>query len=378
MIYLDNAATSWPKPYPVAAAMRRALAELGANPGRGGYRMSQATAEAVCAVRSSAAALLGLEEPERVVFTANCTAALNTAINCFVPEGSHIVISDREHNSVVRPLHSRQAAGRGDYSVAQIGSEVKNAADAFAAALRPDTSMIICTHRSNVEGKTLPIAEIGRLAAAKGLLLCVDAAQSAGSVPIDMRAMGINLLALPGHKGLCGPTGTGMLLARGCEPLTTLIQGGTGSMSAGSDMPAFLPDALEAGTLNTVGIIGLGAGIDYVAGLGVKSVGEHESKLREELLHRLERINGVKVCGGEESGNILLFNIEGVNGEQAAALAAGQDICLRAGLHCAPSAHKLLGTLATGAVRASFGIFNDFSQVHRCADAIAKIAGGRA
>lgn len=376
MIYLDNAATSWPKPDTVAQALKSSLTEYGANPGRGGYEMAQKTATAVFQTREKAAEMFAAGSPDNVMFTKNCTEALNAAIKCYLPKGGHVIISDREHNSVTRTLEKLQSEGRLTYSAAKIGQDSENAAKHFASALKahPRTKMLLSTHRSNVDGTTLPIKEIGETAEKHGVIFCVDGAQTAGSEKIDMTSQKISLLALPGHKGLYGPPGTGMLLQRGVSPTGSLLQGGTGSMSTALQMPDFTPDALEAGTLNTAGIIALGEGMRFVTKLGEEKIGAYEKKLAQNLKTRLKDIQKIKLYSPSANGNIVLFNIEGVSSEHLAGLLSRAGICVRGGLHCAPPAHKLLNTLTTGAVRASLGVFNNPYQIAKTAHVLERIA----
>lgn len=374
MIYLDNAATTYPKPYSVVNAVREAFLQYGANPGRGGYQMSLDTAEKVFRVRENLSKTFRCGGPERVVFTHNCTHALNLALKCFLPRGAHIVVSDREHNAVMRPLEAMQAEGLITYSVANIGRDVQNAAAYFARKITQTTAALLCVHTSNVDGQVMPIAEIGRLAVKFGMLFIVDAAQAAGSAPIDMSADGIDLLCVPGHKGLYGPSGSGALLIRDRTPLRTLLEGGTGTDSMLKKQPMQLPEALESGTMAVNSILGLGEGLRFVSELGVGNIGEHERQLRKELVEKTEGLPGLKIYEPTRSSGIYLFNFEGKCCERTAAELEKEDIAVRAGLHCAPSAHEVLGTMPDGAVRISFGVFNDREQVSQASSALWKIS----
>ncbi|HOP10795.1 MAG TPA: aminotransferase class V-fold PLP-dependent enzyme [Oscillospiraceae bacterium] len=374
MIYLDNAATSFPKPYCVVNAVREAFLQYGANPGRGGYQMSLDTAERIFRVRENFAKTFHSGSPERVVFTQNCTHALNLALKCFLPKGAHIVVSDREHNSVMRPLEAMAAEGLITYSVAEIGRDVVNTAAYFARKINQNTAALLCVHTSNVDGQVMPVAELGRLAAKFGMLFIVDAAQAAGSAVIDMAADGIDLLCMPGHKGLFGPSGSGVLLIRDHAPLRTLIEGGTGSDSMLKKQPLNLPEALESGTQAVNAIIGLGEGLRFVNELGAGNIGEHERQLREVLVERTEGLSGLRIYEPTKASGIYLFNFDGMCCERTASELENEGIAVRAGLHCAPSAHEVLGTLPDGAVRISFGIFNDCEQVERTASALWKIS----
>lgn len=374
MIYLDNAATTYPKPYGVVNAVRESFLQYGANPGRGGYQMSLDTAEKIFKVRQAMAKMFHCGAPERVVFTQNCTHAINLALKCFVPKGAHIVVSDREHNSVMRPLDAMAEEGLLTYGVAAIGRDITNAAAYFARKITQNTAALLCVHTSNVDGQVMPIAQLGRLAAKFGLLFIVDAAQAAGSATVDMAADGIGLLCVPGHKGLYGPTGSGALLIHDCKPLRTLIEGGTGSDSMLKKQPLLLPEALESGTLPVSAITGLGEGIRFVNELGADNIGEHERRLRAMLAEKTEGIPGLNSYEPTAPSGIFLFNFEGMCCEQTAAELEKEGIAVRAGLHCAPSAHEVLGTLPDGAVRISFSVFNDCEQVNRTASALMKIS----
>jgi len=374
MIYLDNAATTYPKPYCVVNAVREAFLQYGANPGRGGYQMSLDTAEKIYRVRESLSRMFHSGAPERVVFTQNCTHAINLALKCFLPKGAHIVVSDREHNAVMRPLEAMSADGMISYSVAEIGRDVANTAAYFARKITQNTAALLCVHTSNVDGQVMPVAELGRLAAKFGMLFIVDAAQAAGSAVIDMAADGIDLLCIPGHKGLYGPSGSGALLIRDRTPLRTLIEGGTGSESMLKKQPLTLPEALESGTQPVNAIIGLGEGLRFVSELGAGNIGEHERQLRETLVEKSEGLPGIKIYEPTRTSGIFLFNFEGMCCERTAAELEKEGIAVRAGLHCAPSAHEVLGTLPDGAVRISFGVFNDREQVDRTASALWKIS----
>ena len=372
MIYLDNAATGWPKPYTVINAVRSGMTALAANPGRGGYAMSLETAEAVYNVRMLAADFFGASAPENVIFTAGCTHAVNLALTGFLPAGSHVVVSDREHNAVMRPLYALAQRGVLSYSVAQIGADTANADRYFEAEIRPETGMLFCIGTSNVTGEMLPLEKIGALAARRGLLFAVDAAQTAGIRKISMQSAQISLLCAAGHKSLYGPMGVGLLIAEGCRPLDALIYGGTGSNSADYAQPDFLPDALESGTLNVPGILGLGEGIRFVRELGEENIFAHENALARRLYAGLSRIRGLKLLSGEPESNVVSFAAEGVGSEEIARRLAQEDVCVRGGLHCAPSAHALTGTLQSGAVRMSFGVYNDAGQLDEVLHAVSR------
>lgn len=372
MIYLDNAATSWPKPYTVVNAVRRGMTSLAANPGRGGYAMSLETAEAVYNVRRLAAEFFGAKEPENIIFTPNCTQAVNMALSCFLPEGSHVVVSDREHNAVMRPLFELSQKGKLTYSVAEIGADVRNAAACFERAITPQTRMLFCIGTSNVGGEMLPLEQIGELAARRGLLFGVDAAQTAGIRTLHVEKLHINLLCAAGHKSLYGPMGTGLLAVNGCEPLDALVYGGTGSNSAEYAQPSFLPDAEESGTQNVPGILGLGEGLRFVRQLGEENILAHENELARSLYEGLSVLRGVRLLTGAPESNVVSFEAAGKPSEKIAARLAQEQICVRAGLHCAPAAHKLYNTQNGGAVRMSLGVYNDKTQLPEILSAVGR------
>lgn len=346
MIYLDNGATSFHKPVAVAKAVHRAL-QTCANPGRGGYPEAMEAARVVLRCREQAAAMFDCL-PEQVVFTANCTHGLNMAIRSLVKPGSRVAISGFEHNAVTRPLYALGAR------TVVAGRRLFNWADTledFEKALRQGVDAAVFTHMSNVFGYILPVAEMAKLCKSYGVPFVVDAAQSAGALPVKLQEWGAEYIAMPGHKGLLGPQGTGLLLCSGMpEPL---VYGGTGSNSARQDMPDFLPDRGEAGTLNVPGIAGLGAGLNYLAHVGISKIASREQFQVQRCAEGLQKL-GVKVFSGEHQGGTVSFVAKG-DCEDLAQRLSTKGIAVRAGLHCAPLAHESAGTLETGTVRVSFG-----------------------
>ena len=359
MIYLDNAATSFLKPASVRKAVLKAL-RLCASPGRGSYAQASAADEATFSCRRAAGALFGCE-PEQVVFTMNATHALNTAIRTLVKPGGKAVISGFEHNAVVRPLHLLGA----EVSVA--GNQLFDPVDtleAFDRAVRPGTDAVICTHVSNVFGYILPIHEIAAICRERNVPLIVDASQSAGSIPISFKTLGAEFIAMPGHKGLYGPQGTGLLLCgRLPEPL---MAGGTGSLSRLPDMPDFLPDRGEAGTPNVTGICGLAAGIEFVRKRTPEKILAHEKKLCTVLKDALSSIPDVECFGdlGETQSGVLSFRCVS-DCEIAARRLADRGCAVRAGLHCAPLAHQSAGTSDSGTIRLSPSVFTTLKDTER-------------
>lgn len=373
MIYLDNAATSFPKPEVVYQTMDRFLREAGANPGRSGHRLAVAAAAVVAQTRRQLARFFNAPAPERVVFTANATDALNLALKGVLGPGDHAVTTSMEHNSVARPLRKLEAAGVA-VTFLSASREGLVSVQALSAALTPATRLVAITHASNVTGTLQPVAEAGRLCRERGVLLLVDAAQTAGVYPIDVAAMGIDLLAFPGHKALLGPPGTGGLVVSESVSLETLREGGTGSESESDQQPELMPDRLEVGTLNTVGIAGLGAGIRFIEGTGRERIREHEQKLVQRLLRGLASVPGLVLYGpgpSRERASVVSFNLEGWDSQDAAAvLDATFDIQCRAGLHCAPLAHRTIGTFPVGTVRFSPGFFNTEAEIDAAVDAV--------
>ena len=364
MIYLDHGATSFHKPPQVRRAVLDAMDRC-ANPGRGGYGAAMAAAEVVLSCRETAAALFDCH-PEQVVFTSNCTQGLNMAIRTLVKPGNRVAVSGFEHNAVTRPLHGLGA------KVAVAGRKLFDWEDtlkAFEAALDRGCDAAVFTHVSNVFGYILPVEQMAQMCRTRGVPFIVDAAQSAGILPVSLEKWGASFVAMPGHKGLLGPQGTGMLLCgRLPEPL---LMGGTGSESIHQDMPDFLPDRGEAGTLNVPGIAGLGAGLRWIQRTGTERVFQREHWAAEICGRELEKL-GVRVFRGSHQAGTVSF-VPGCDCEDAAANLARQGIAVRAGLHCAPLAHESAGTLTTGTVRISFGQDADAAQIRALLQAVSKL-----
>lgn len=374
MIYLDAAATTLQKPPAVRHAMARAMIEC-ANPGRSGHRPALSAARVVYDCREAAAQFFGLKDPERVVFTMNATHGLNIAIQSLLHRGGHAVITGYEHNSVVRPLEHLAEKGV-TYTVARWPLFDRTAACvAVAEALRQDTRCVIVNHVSNVFGSLAPLEEIDALCAQKGIPMIVDASQSAGVLPLDLsRLRAAAFVCMPGHKGLYGPQGTGILLCCKDSELYSLIQGGTGSASLEKRQPHWLPDALESGTLNVPGIAGLHEGLRFVAAHREEIRGREEALCRR-LAQRLANIPGVTCWhAAEGQSGVLSFRLEGIDPETVGSRLAQKGICVRCGLHCAPLAHESAGTLPQGTVRVSFSAFTGTSEADALAGAAAKLA----
>lgn len=366
MIYLDSAATSLLKPLAVEQAMLRALRTM-ASPGRGSHAPAMLAAETVLDCREEAAALFHVSEPERVVFTMNATHALNIAIRSLVPPGGRVVVSGFEHNAVTRPLHALGA----ELSVA--GRRLFDPEETLRAFSRllPGADAAVCTQVSNVFGYVLPIREIAELCKHNKVPLIVDASQAAGLLDVDLDGWGAAFVAMPGHKGLFGPQGTGLLLCgeRG-EPL---LYGGSGSESRRQTMPEELPERLEAGTQNVCGIAGLLAGLRYVREKGTETILAHERKLLALACEELGG-SGIELFTGAEQAGVLSLRIPGLDSESVAQTLGEHGICVRAGLHCAPLAHESAGTLETGTVRLSFSPFVTEGQLRQSCGLLRRLA----
>ncbi|MGM9618347.1 MAG: aminotransferase class V-fold PLP-dependent enzyme [Oscillospiraceae bacterium] len=363
MIYFDSAATTFQKPPQVRWTVLRAMEEM-SSPGRGGYRQAAAAAETVYACREELAELFHVADPERVVFTMNATHALNIAIHSLLSEGGHAVISGYEHNAVTRPLGSIPGV---QVTVAEAPLfSPEQTLEAFSSAMRKDTKAVLCTHVSNVFGGVLPVEELAALCRERGVPLIIDASQSAGSLPLDFDGLGAAFAAMPGHKGLYGPQGTGVLLCRSAEIAKPLLHGGTGSFSREPAMPEELPERLEAGTHNVPGIAGLREGVRFVRKMGPARIHAHERTLLRSTAEGLQRMKGVRVFAAEEERlqySVLSFTVEGLPSEEVAQRLAKRGVCVRAGLHCAPLAHRSAGTLEDGTVRLSFSAFSTQAEV---------------
>ena len=370
MIYFDAGATTLQKPEAVRRAMYQAVHTL-SSPGRGSYPATRRAEETDLRCRMAAAELFHVDDPAHVVFTSCATHGLNIAIRTLVKPGSRVVISGYEHNAVTRPLH---AIPNVEIAVAD-GPLFDPAAmlAQFRQALAQPADAVICTHVSNVFGYVLPVSDIAALCREKGVPFVLDASQSAGMLPMDMEALGASFIAMPGHKGLYGPQGTGLLLC-GCEP-APLLRGGTGSQSLLQEMPTELPDRLEAGTHNMPGIAGLLEGLRFVQRQGVARIADYEGELGRYAAQRLANIPGVEVFSGPEQTGVVSFRVSGWDCEELGEALASRGIALRAGLHCAPLAHRTAGTLETGTVRFSPSVFNRRQEVDTLTREVSGIVG---
>ena len=381
LIYADQAATSWPKPPEVVAAMTAYMQEAGANPGRSGHRLAVEAARRVFLTRCRLAELLGITDESRVVFVPGATWAINVALYGLLRPGDEVITSSMEHNAVARPLFDLSARG---VVVRRVLCDREGRLDPedVRRAMTDRTRLVVMTHASNVTGTLLPAAEVGRLARERGIAFLLDAAQTAGCVPLDVQELHVDLLALTGHKGLLGPQGTGALYIReGLDP-TPLVRGGTGSFSHLDSQPEQLPDRHESGTINGPGLAGLGAALEVIAERGVDAIRLHEMELADRLLGRLREVPRVRVYGPMRARArvpVVSFNIEGMDpAEVGWRLDEQFGIMVRTGLHCAPWAHRTIGTYPRGTVRISLGYSNTDEEVDRILAAIQTLAeGGR-
>ena len=379
MIYLDNAATTLHKPQCVIDAVTKAMTSMG-NASRGAHSGALTASRTVYETRCKAAKLFGCSRPDHVVFTCNSTEALNIAIQGAIPPGSHVVTTDLEHNSVLRPLHRMQDEKGIRLDFARADAQGALDYEDLERLVNDETGAIVCTHMSNLTGEMVDLARIGRMAKEKGILLIVDASQSAGNTPIDMERMGIDILCFTGHKGLMGPQGTGGLCIREGVEIRPLKEGGSGVQSYRTRQPEEYPTRLEAGTLNGHGLAGLSAALDYIEKTGVETIGGKERSLSRRFYEGVAGIEGVSVYGHfehAERGPVVALNIRDYDSSEVSdVLSVDYDIATRPGAHCAPRMHKALGTMDQGAVRFSFSWFNTEEEVDFAVKAVREIAQG--
>lgn len=379
MIYLDNSATSYPKPKVVTQSIYEAFNRFGSNSGRGAYNMALETTQQIYMCRKKISEMFGVPSIENVVFTYNCTTALNMAIKGLAEKDSHFVISDLEHNAVLRPLSKLKKDGISDFSVACVTNDVYETVQNFSKCIKRNTVAIVCTGASNVFGVIPPYRMLARLAHRNNLLFVMDCAQTAGALPINMMRDEIDIMCCAGHKSLMGPTGTGVLMLKDGVKLNTLIEGGTGSNSADENQPENLPDRFESGTPNVQGIIGLSKALDYIKRIGVENIYHHEVSLMRYLQKNLEKNRSVVLYTDffdkkQRLMPILSFNIKNMHSEEVAAMLSSDDIAVRAGLHCAPMAHRKFKTDDFGTVRISPSIFTKKSDIDFLINSVRKFA----
>jgi len=384
IVYLDNAATSFPKAPNIGKEMKEAVEKYGVNPGRSNHSLAMKANQVIYEAREVISDFFNVGMPENIIFTLNATHAINFGLKGFLKKGDHVIISDREHNSVYRPLYAMQSQG-----IIEADNAITNPYDDYATVknfeklIKKNTKIIAVMSASNVTGILLPIIEISELAKKYGLLLFVDASQSGGILPINMKTAGIDILALPGHKGLLGPHGTGMLIVREGISLDTIIEGGSGINSSQPIQPEEYPERMESGTQNLIGIAGLKDSVEYVKKAGLEKIYKHELALKNKTVYYLSGIDGITVyeCNKFDtkinSLGVVSFNIKGMSSNDVAEKLDNYGICVRSGLHCAPLAHNAIGTMPDGCVRASFGLFNKESDADRLIESIHKIARGK-
>ena len=373
MLYLDNAATSYKKPARVYWSMFKNTWINSVNAGHGGHAYSIRGAAEIVKTSEKLAELFHIQDPEQIAYTQNATYGLNMAIGGLLQKGGHAVVTQMEHNSVLRPVYHY-----GNYTMVKADKQGRVDPADVEAAIRPDTAVIVCTHISNVCGTVQPVEKIGRIASQRRIPFLVDAAQSAGCTEIDVEKMHIDLLAFSGHKGLLSPLGTGGLYVRKSVQLEPVLFGGTGSYSESMMQPRIMPDMLQCGTLNTPAILAMGAGVDYIRRRNPACIEEQERRLAQRFINEVANIDGVTIYGildGTERNGTVAFNIQNMDSiETAQRLNDTFKICVRGGWHCAYPAHVALDSEKTGAVRVSFGAFDHTRHVERTVDAVYKIA----
>ncbi len=378
-IYLDNAATSWPKPEPVIHAMKQFNDLIGSNPGRSGHHSSIDAGRILFNTREILAQLFGVSDPLRIAFTSNITHSLNIVILGLLQPGDHVITTSIEHNAVMRPLRELETRGV-ELTIIECGRSGMLDPEKIHKLIKPNTKLMISTHASNVSGTILPIAEIGKITSEYGIPFCVDSAQTAGILDIDVEKSNIDILCFTGHKGLYGPMGTGGLyikkdLERTIRPL---MFGGTGSRSEFEIQPDFMPDKYESGTLNTIGIAGLYAGVKFITDTGIEKIRTKENVLLKRFLDGISELKNIILYGTDEEKDrvaVSSFNIEGLSpSDTSFFLDEKYGILTRPGLHCAPSAHKTIGTFPTGTNRISFGYFNTDEEIDAAIKAIYEIS----
>lgn len=372
-IYFDNAATTFPKPEVVYRTMEKVMRNV-ANPGRSGHKMALESGRMIYHTRELLASLFSIRDPMHIVFTHNATDSLNLAIKGLLKQGDHVITTSMEHNSVLRPLKRLENLGIIQVTIVKANQEGNVAVEDIKQAIQESTKMVISTHASNVTGTLLPIDEIGRITQEHDLIYMVDASQTAGIYDIDVNQMKIDLLAFPGHKSLLGPQGVGGLYLREGIDLNPLREGGTGSQSESLIQPTMLPDRYESGTQNTIGIAGLGAGVEFILKTGIENIKKHEEKLTQRFLDGLKGMKKILVYGpknAKEQGAVVSIYIEGLDVSEASFLLDNEyDIACRSGLHCAPLAHRTIDTFKQGTLRFSMGYFNTLGEVDQVLEAI--------
>ncbi len=377
MVYFDNAATTFPKPDIVYDRVMKVMKEYGANPGRSGHKLALKASREIFETRNLISKFFNTGNPMNIIFTFNCTESLNIGIKGILKPGDHVITTSMEHNSVLRPIKYLEKTG---VESTIIKADEKGIIDPLdiQRAIKPNTKLIVTTHVSNLTGSIMPIKSIGEIAKENNIYYLVDAAQSAGVYNIDVQKMNIDILAFPGHKGLLGPQGTGGLYIRDDIDLEGIFQGGTGSVSYSLEQPEIKPDKYESGTLNAPGVIGLGEGIRYIMEKGINNIRIYEEELTKHFIEEAMKIDGIKLYGPldiNKQGAVVSLNIRDVDSSEVSYLLDEEyDIAVRPGLHCAPLAHKTIGTFEQGVIRFSFGLFNTHKEIEYGIKALKEIA----
>ncbi len=378
IVYLDNAASSWPKPESVKDTMSEVIEGYAANPGRGGHALAMKASKVLFRTRMQLSRLFGIQNPNDLFFYMNATQALNQAIKGLLQAGDHVVTSTIEHNSIRRPLEYLRRTKDIEITYVPPRSDDQFYAEDFQRELRPNTRLLAVSHASNLTGVILPIKQLGAVAREQSVIFLVDASQTAGVLPINIEEMNIDMLAFPGHKGLYGPQGTGGLYVRSDLELEPLLHGGTGSQSEAIEQPTTRPDRFESGTANTVGIAGLLAGVTFVMDKGIETIHRQEWALAKKTIEGLQSMPEVEVYGPSsavERVGVVSFNVKNADASEVAFILDQQyGIATRAGYHCTPLGHQTAGTEQRGAVRASFGVFNTEEDVELLLTAVGEIA----
>lgn len=377
LIYMDNAATTYPKPESVYAAIDNFNRNIGANPGRGSNQQTLQAGSILMDSRETLATLFNVKDSSRIAFTSNVTEAINIALYGILKPGDHVITSSMEHNAVARPLFMLEKQGI-EWSRVKCAADGSLDPQEVEKAIRPNTRMIVMLHASNLIGTIIPLAEVGKIAHDNEILFMVDSAQTAGVLDINAELQNIDILCFTGHKGLLGPQGTGGIYVRPELDILPLKQGGTGSLSEFLEHPAFMPDLLESGTLNTPGICGLRAGVNFIQKTGLETIRSHERKLTEMMLDGFREIKGLKIYGPLDSGKqtaVIAINIEDMDcGDLSLSLDYEYGIITRSGLHCAPLAHETIGTMERGLCRLSPGFFTTEEEIEQVIKAVYEIA----
>lgn len=378
MIYLDNAATSFPKPEEVINQMNECMTVYAANPGRGGHALSLRAGRAVWEAREQISDFFGVSDPTRLAFTKGATEAINAALYGFLKPGDHVITTAMEHNAVIRPLKTMERDAGIEITIIPCNIDGEIDTQDIKQNIRKNTRLVVSTLSSNVNGMVMPVKQIGQICKSHGIAYLLDASQGAGSIPINVIEMSVDMMAFPGHKGLLGPPGIGGLYIKEGLQLRPLTQGGTGSHSECLYQPEEMPDLMESGTLNTPGIVGMAAGVGYIQRLGINTISEQKNlwvRMLHETLSQLKNVSIYSDSDQHKNSGIVAFNFHEVSSTEVCyVLDKVYQICARGGLHCAPVAHETLGTTETGIVRISPSHINSIEEINKTCDALVEIS----